>query len=364
MNKIYLSILLLCLGLNFRVQAQTASVFDFLLEQGVRDVTIEADLSYLLSTIDSLETEVEGTLRFKDQDGVERTLALDLSARGRFRLKTCDFPPLMLNFSKKELKAMGLTAPEYDKLKLVTHCLEERYVSKEIVAKEALAYEIARVLTPFSYRTQLLRIRYVDRNGTFSTERRIGLLLEDTDEMAARMGGKECEDCLNPSPEMLDPVAENMHAWFQYLIGNVDFSLSTNQNLKVVVRENGMLVPVPYDFDFSGLVSAPYARANGSLGQTSVRDRIFIGQLATDAVMTHNIRQLGLKRADLESVVKQAPYLSTHAKENTLQYLKEFYATLESLVLEGKGDYYQRLRARYAEVLPIGATPQYFGLSK
>lgn len=364
MNKFYQYILIFCMGLTFHAQAQTASIFDYLLEQGVRDVTIEADLSYLLSTVDSLEVEVEGTLRFTDKDGEERAISLDLSPRGRFRRQNCDFPPLKLNFSKKSLKAMGLTAPEYDKLKLVTHCLDERFIAKELVAKEALAYEMSRILTPFSYRTQLLRVRYVDQNGGFSTERRVGLLLEDTDEMAARIKGEECEDCLNPTPELLDPIAENMHAWFQYLIGNVDFNLATNQNLKVVSRQDGSLVPVPYDFDFSGLVSAPYARANGQLGQTSILDRVFIGQLAADPVMKYNIRQLLLKRSDLELAVRRASYLSEHGKETSLQYVNEFYALLESLVLEGDTDYYHRLRARHAEVLPVGATPQYFGLSK
>ncbi len=364
MNKKYILILLLSLGWTSLGLAQAATIFDHLLEQEVRELTIYTDLSEVATATDTVEVELPAILGYKDDAGVKRELSIKLSTRGRFRLRNCDFPPLMLNFSKKELRGMGLAAPEHDKLKLVTHCLEERFLAKQLVAKEALAYEIARILTPFSYRTQLLRVRYVDESGTYPTERRVSLLLEDTDEMAERLGGKECDDCLNPAPETLNAIAENMQAWFQYLIGNVDFSMATNQNLKMVNRESGEIVPVPYDFDFSGLVSAPYARVNGQLGQTSIRDRVFIGQFASDAVMAHNIRQLLLRRADIQTAVKQAAFLSEHSKESTLLYINEFYATLGALVEEGKTNYYQRLRARHAEVLPLGATPQYFGLSK
>ena len=364
MNKNYIFSLLLSIALPGIVFAQSATVFDLLQARGVNEAVIETDLPTLLDSADSVETEVPGILRFTDEAGIERELSLEISVRGRYRLRNCDFPPLKLNFAKKELKAIGITAPQHDKLKLVTHCLDERYTAKEIVAKEALAYEIARILTPYSYRTQVFRIRYIDKSGTYPTQRRIAILLEDVDEMAARVGGQKCDTCRNPAPEELDPLAENMHAWFQYLIGNVDYNLAVAQNLKLVIREDGKQVPVPYDFDFSGLVSAPYAVPSGQLGQATIRDRVFIGQYASDAIMAHNIRQLALKRPDIEAAIAKAPLLSMGGREATQLYIEEFYATLETLVLSGDSNYYQRLRARYAEVLPAGATPQYFGLAK
>jgi hypothetical protein len=364
MNKIYFIIILLLAGLPGAISAQTATVFELLQSKGVQDAEIETDLVALLASVSAPDVEVPGILRFEDNDGVARELSVSVTVRGRFRLQHCDFPPLKLNFSKKELKAIGLSAPQHDKLKLVTHCVDERYVAKENIAKEALAYEIARILTPYSYRTQLLRLRYIDSSGALPTQRRIAILLEDTDEMAARFDGTECDDCFNPAPEELDPLAENMHAWFQYLIGNVDYNLAVAQNLKLVTRQDGKRVPVPYDFDFSGLVSAPYASPNGQLGQVTIQDRVFIGQYASDAIMAHNIRQLALKRPAIEAAIAKAPLLSASTREATQKYIEEFYATLESLVLEGKSDYYQRLRARYAEVLPAGAIPQYFGLAK
>jgi alkylation response protein AidB-like acyl-CoA dehydrogenase len=103
----------------------------------IAEATVHEDLQLIR---ESARDFAEAEIRPHVLDWDERELSIELSTRGRFRFRNCDFPPLMLNFSKKELRGMGLTTPEHDKLKLVTHCLEERFMAKELVAKEALAY--------------------------------------------------------------------------------------------------------------------------------------------------------------------------------------------------------------------------------
>ena len=57
-------------------------------------------------------------------------------------------------------------------------------------------------------------------------------------------------------------------AMFEYMIGNLDWSMRAgppgercchNARLLAGASPAGNLVPVPYDFDFSGLVNPPYA---------------------------------------------------------------------------------------------------------
>src|SRR5690606_9238581 len=108
-------------------------------------------------------------------------------------------------------KLVGENIKPHNKLKLVTHCLDDKNDGQENLLKEYLAYKLYNELTDQSYRVQLIRINYVDTKGKVSKIRRYGIIIEDTDEMAERLGGEEC-DCLNPGKEQLDARLEGIHA--------------------------------------------------------------------------------------------------------------------------------------------------------
>ena len=46
---------------------------------------------------------------------------------------------------------------------------------------------------------------------------------------------------------------------FEYMIGNTDMSIWALHNVRLVQKPNRTLTAVPYDFDLSGFVHAPYA---------------------------------------------------------------------------------------------------------
>ena len=51
-------------------------------------------------------------------------------------------------------------------------------------------------------------------------------------------------------------------ALFEYMIGNLDWSVPVRHNIKLIVPKedsNAIAFPVPYDFDYSGLVKTDYA---------------------------------------------------------------------------------------------------------
>ena len=54
----------------------------------------------------------------------DETFAVNISRRGHSRLEVCDMPPLKLDFERGELS--GTLLANQNKLKLVTHCLDER----------------------------------------------------------------------------------------------------------------------------------------------------------------------------------------------------------------------------------------------
>ena len=63
---------------------------------------------------------------------------------------------------------------------------------------------------------------------------------------------------------------------FQYAIGNTDWSAIKGHNV-LLVESDGLVTPVPFDFDFSGLVNAQYASVSPELSISNVRQRVFRG---------------------------------------------------------------------------------------
>ena len=68
---------------------------------------------------------------------------------------------------------------------------------------------------------------------------------------------------------------------FEYMIGNTDMSIWALHNVRLVQKPNRTLLAVPYDFDLSGFVHAPYAMPDRRLGLRSVVDRMYRGPCRT-----------------------------------------------------------------------------------
>jgi hypothetical protein len=61
------------------------------------------------------------------------------------------------------------------------------------------------------------------------------------------------------------------------MIGNTDWSNTTQHNSKMLDIGQRKFVPVPYDFDYSGFVNAPYAIPYDYLPIKKVTDRLYRG---------------------------------------------------------------------------------------
>lgn len=339
-------------------QNSSGTIFDQLLQDGILEFTLETDLSAL---IENRQTEdyLPALFTFKDARGQESTHEIKVKPRGKFRRRVCNFPPLMLNFSKGDLKERGYSF-EYDKLKLVTHCIDDKEAGKDQVMKEYLAYKLYNELTDQSYRVQLAKVTYVDSNGKMGKIRRYGFVIEDTDEMAQRVGGEECEDCHGLSTsEALAPAAENQMAVFQYMIGNTDWDVNMIRNVKMVKLYSGEgVIPVPYDFDFAGMVEAPYAIPNSGIGQLTIRQRVFQGLNADQQLFERTLGHFVARKESLLEQVQQFKELSWDARKGIVDYLNTFFRDAES-ILEGKKpqepSLWQAIRERARENKPGSA---------
>ena len=179
-----------------------------------------------------------------------------IKARGKYRRVKCEIPPLKLNFSKSELSDQNLYR-NFDKLKLVTHCSIDGKMN-DVVLKEHWVYKMYNTISDHSFNVKLFSIEYVhnkDANRKWEGE---CFILEPSEEMAYRYEG-EIVDTM--AAKIKDVTSKSYHHFlmFNYMIGNTDWKISTQKNLKFLrCPETEKLIVVPYDFDNCRFVDAPY----------------------------------------------------------------------------------------------------------
>ena len=270
-------LILLCTTFLFQGYANglegSKSIFDLMHYQEVLELKLETDITSLREERTNIDYQ-KAKLTFKDAHGQEQLWDMKVRIRGNFRRKFCsDIPPLKLKFKKDDLKAKRLA--DFNDMKLVTFCLSDKIDAKELILKEYLAYKFLNELTPMSYRVQLVKITYID-SETGEKSKQWGIILEDTAQLKDRLDVKNCEECYNLSASYYDQDQVQIVSFFQYLIGNSDWDLRQIRNVKLFIKDD-KVIPVPYDFDFSGMVNAPYAVPNLAYQLDSIQQRIYLG---------------------------------------------------------------------------------------
>lgn len=288
-------------------------------------VTIEADFDQLRDDRDEENEERPGT--FTLADGT--TLPVDIRTRGNFRLRSgnCPFPPLRLDFPRDSLG--GTVLDGQNRLKMVTHCRDSGPFEQNVL-QEYLAYRIYNLVTDLSFRVRLARVTYVDVAGEEDTIERWAFLIEHDDALAARLGGEELEpeEMLHPA-RVRTEVAAPLNL-FQFMIGNTDYSLYELHNSVLIETPDRGVIPVPYDFDWSGLVDAPYAEPAPTLGTRNVRDRVYRGLCRPDVDYPALFQRFQALRPEVEAMIRDQVGMTDRAREDTLEYIEGFYDVLDS----------------------------------
>ncbi|GIV30698.1 MAG: hypothetical protein KatS3mg029_0049 [Saprospiraceae bacterium] len=308
---------------------EAPSLFDVLSHREVVDLTLEADFDAIQANR-LKDFTYPARMQFRDASGKLQTWSLKLSVRGAFRRVHCvGVPPLKLNFKKSDLEAAGLA--RFDDLKLVTQCLADEERAADMVLREYLCYKFFNEISPYSFRVQLLRITYKhSRSSLQHTE--WAFLIEDGAQLRHRTGSDkvESERIYNMPRDSFHVEHEKIVAMFQYFIGNTDWSLASMRNLYLMKR-HGKYIVVPYDFDFSGMVNAPYASANPEYQINSVRERIYLG-FPEDLEDLHVAQAILLgHRPKFERLIRRFRYLSPASRRDMLQFMRKYYDSTEEV---------------------------------
>lgn len=291
-------------------------------------LTLEADLETLLHDVGEERDEHPATLSYQTPDNTTITVPLKASTRGHYRRHPdhCDFPPLRLDFPKKQVEPSLFSGQ--DKIKLVTHCRDDEAAYEQYLLQEYLIYRIYNLLTEKSFRVRLLRMTYRDTAGRRDALTRYAFLIEDVDRMAARNQAVE-HDRQDVPPEALDYEQMTLFYLFQYMIGNIDWDVPMLQNLKLIGPEkDGPLAAVPYDFDLVGLIKPGYADKAPPLGLSALRNQLFTDFCRSEKALRPVLAHFNTHKADIYGRYTSLPLLDQAHARRTLRRLDKFYQTI------------------------------------
>ena len=300
------------------------SIFEYLSHEKIQKLTIKTDLKKLIKSKKYKEPDYQkAIIQFVDTNSIDQELKIKVRVRGKRRREYCTFPPTKLKFPKKVLKKMGLLE-DFNKLKIVNKC-SSHAKSQDYVLREYLIYKMFNILTDRSFRVKLIQIDYVDENSKLNTVTQYGFIIENTSEMAARLGGVEYEEP-RYSLYQVKNEATALQDVFQFMIGNTDYRISAYHNVKMVKKNYyPILFPVPYDFDYSAIVHTKYSAPAEGLGTDNILERYFLGYCEEDEVW-EKVFQIFLDKEDeIFQLIEGMELLSKKSKKFIRRYVRDFY---------------------------------------
>lgn len=263
----------------------------------------------------------------------QETHPIRLSARGLSRRTggICDFPPLRVEFAQAPAAASLFAGQK--RLKLVTHCKGQGQFEQQLLVEYA-AYPILNILTPLSFKARLATVDYAETSGKVSTTK-WGFFLEDSDDVGKRNGLAEANVGARISAAQLEPRQAAIAGLYEYMIGNLDWSMRAGpagepccHNAKLFRGSGPNLIPVIYDFDYSGLVDRPYAIPPEGIKVRNVRERAYRGYCRHNQQVLAAAADFRSKRSAIEAVFSQVPGMAERTKSKALAYLSTFYADI------------------------------------
>ena len=226
------------------------------------------------------------------------------------------------------------------KLKLVTYCQPDPGYQQHIVL-EYLAYRLYNVVTPLSFRVRPAEVTYRSSDSDKGVTR-FGYLIEDIDDVAGRNGRERLAAASREvAPTQMDARAAGRAALFEYMISNLDWDFLAGQqgadcchNTELLAAPGASpatardVVPVPYDFDMSGLVDAPYAEPPQGIPVDRVTERYYRGYCVSTPVADEVIDEFASHHAEMLALIDGETRLDPGFRAKTDRFMERFFAVL------------------------------------
>ncbi len=287
------------------------------------ELTIETDLKGL------------GKNKYKDEyqpakviydlwDTISISREIRIKPRGEFRLKNCSNPPLRVNI--KETEEVFALLDDLGKLKMVVPC-KGSSTYQNYIFTEYLAYKLYNIISENSFQVRLVKVHYYDTSEKIKEGEAYTFIIENQKALARRLESIPIEN-ERISAKYLDPETAAIMYIYQFMIGNTDWSVPGLHNMKTIKTKDVTKpnpVPVPYDFDYSGLVDASYAIPGDHVSIEEVTEREYMGYCLPEDLMTKTFDLFLEKEDELIAVVADFNLIDERQKKKSLSYLEDFF---------------------------------------
>lgn len=277
-------------------------------------------------------TFLDCQLSYQQEDGSWNSLDVQVRARGNWRQENCFLTPVKLQIKKEQRK--GTLFEGNKELKMVLPCRNNEQ-GQDYVLREYMAYKLYEAISPFHFKTRRVSLEFTDDRGKKEKSYQLeAFLIEDTKEVADRSNAKRLKR--NVHPQQQDDFVCTQNDYFQFMIGNTDYSLAYQHNEKLLFVENMNAIPVPYDFDMCGLVNASYAVVSQIQGETlpitDVTQRLYRGFERPPGVY-EQVREYYLSNKDAilaKAEALQPEFRNPKQYDEARAYILEFFDILEN----------------------------------
>ena len=301
-------------------QSKPVDAKEFFKDDRVINMTLSVDIKNLLSAKkDTNYVAATVACAFPDSSTVREDIRM--KPKGEFRRKNCYIASLQLDFKNKSSPILS----PLKKLKLIGGCGKNRN-DEQLLLKEYLIYKLYNLFTDMSFRVRLLNVTYQDTREKMKPYTQYAFLIEDIDELAKRNQCRQKETSLQT--EQTDRKQMTLVAFFQFMIGNTDWSVPTRHNIKLMAsRKDSLANPyvIPYDFDYTGFVNASYALPPEMFETTKITERVYRG-FPRRMEEIEEMRNIFLaKESEVKSLITEFKFLENSEKKEALRYIDEFY---------------------------------------
>jgi hypothetical protein len=312
-------------GHSTPLQAQPLFKSDSLL-----DITITANMRDLLRERDSTKLRWFGA-EFTYADGTgTSTVPVELRARGHFRRQrgNCDFPPIMVKLPKDDAK--GTLLQGNPRVKLATPCRPNNAEYQQHILVEYGAYKAYQVLHTAAPRTRLARITYRDSSERTKPVTVLAFFIELDEEVAKEVSVTLRDNMKGARFRDVDSETLQSLSLFEFMVGNPDWSLGALHNIYLLQDSVGVVTPVAYDWDWSGLVNTRYSFPDASLPIKSVTQRHYMGPCHTLQEWAPMLARYRERKPALDAVWGTIPELSPARRTQAERYLDGFWKIIDS----------------------------------
>jgi hypothetical protein len=260
-------------------------------------------------------------------------LPVNLQVRGNNRLKKsiCNYPPLKVLLSKEDTKETLFH--KQTELKMVVACKMGYF---DYVRMEYLAYKIYAMLSDSHFKVRWLNVIYREDGKQRQAP---GFFIEQKKRMGKRLGLTQVHESVIPISSLDHQYAVTVDL-FQFMIGNTDYSNIQARGgsdcchniklMKQVEEDSEKYIPVPYDFDNSGIINAKYASPPALLPIKSVTQRKYRGLCVAGDQLASSITSFQQLENNITALIKTDLILGDRMRKRALKYLASFYNILNN----------------------------------